>query len=676
MIKPLRLNRFFFVLLLVVAYPKISAQDLYTTGVLEFQDKNFKAAAETFEKVIVQNPNILEAYQYLINSYINLNEFDKAIKVIEENKLRFTNQKDITVLLGKLYLKELRLNEAEKTLLEVNSQYPDDTEVKTLLARLYFNKGVKLADKEEYQKAIKVLKKSLSFDKSFPESYAMLGSLYLQTNEIDSADKIFNEGLKKFPDNDVLIGNYALVAIKKKDYNKAIKDLEKVWNGNKDNIQIGLQLAKLYRVKYRIDEAFEIYESLLKKYPKEKSIYNEMLEYYTVINDQENRRKVLEKMEKVFTKDKKITLQKIRTYVKEGNDSLAINYYKEYINKHPKDFQVYFELIKIYEKGKKYKEARELLLLGNSLGLDSEEYYLKLGKLNEEDDNIIGAKSVYKEMIQHYPNNFLPYYRIANIFSDNNLTDSAFVYYKLALQVDKKQPFVLSKIAELYEMQGDKEQAITFYKKAFIYNITALSSEQKMVIQQLNSTENLINLMDKIDFTREDRIKVYKKNIEKSNNFLTNNLSSTKYLDEINKLIEQYPMSSILYYYKGMFYESKNDYKTAEKFYLRTLSTSPRNIEVHERIGQLYRKMNNNEKAIQSYKRILSLDNKNRVAYKALIQLYRKEGRLSELCDEWLKFHFTQPDNKILTEYLIEALHKSDRKADAEKIINEDKVNE
>ena len=73
---------------------------------------------------------------------------------------------------------------------EVNKKYPEDSEVKMLLSRIYFNKGVKLADKEKYKEAIKFLKISLSYDNSFPEAYAMLGSLYLQTDETEKADNM------------------------------------------------------------------------------------------------------------------------------------------------------------------------------------------------------------------------------------------------------------------------------------------------------------------------------------------------------------------------------------------------------------------------------------------------------------------------------------------------------
>lgn len=675
MIKLLRLSSFILFISLAFLFSEINAQDLYATGVLEYQNKNFKAAAESFEKFIAQNPNEATAYQYLINSYINLKEFNKAIDVIEKNKLRFSNSKEMTVLLGKLYMNAQRFEKAEQTLSEVNKKYPEDSEVKMLLSRIYFNKGVKLADKEKYKEAIKFLKISLSYDNSFPEAYAMLGSLYLQTDATEKADKIFSEGLKKFPDNDVLIGNSALLWIKKKNYDKAIKDLEQVWKNNQDNIQIGLQLAKLYRVKYKITEAFEIYESLLKKYPKEKAIYNEMLEYYTVIDDQENRRKILERMEAAFPKDEKITLDKINTYVKEGKDSLAIYHYNKYIDTHQKEFDVYFILADLYEKEKDYKSAKEILLKGNKLGLKSEEYYLKLGNLNEKEKDIQAAKKIYLEMSQIYPSNFLSYYRIGNIFFEQNNLDSAKAYYNKALSVDKKQPFVLGKLVELFVKENDKQNALTFSKKSFVYNMTALNSEQKMMITQLNTSNNLLSLMDKIDLSSEERMKTYKKNIENSNNYLMANLSDEEYLDEINSLIDEYPTSSILYFYKGKFYEKKKDYKTAEKLYLRVLSVSSRDIDTHKQLGKLYKKVNEPDKAIQAFKRVLSLDNKDREAYKTLIKLYRSEGRLSELCDEWMKFYFTQPENEVLKEYLIEALHKADRRGDAAKIINEGKEN-
>ena len=104
MIKLLRLSSSIFFIFLVFFYSEIAAQDLYSAGVLEYQKKNFKAAAEAFEKFIELNPNEATAYQYLINSYINMQEFNKAIDVIEKNKLRFRDSKEMTVLLGKLYM--------------------------------------------------------------------------------------------------------------------------------------------------------------------------------------------------------------------------------------------------------------------------------------------------------------------------------------------------------------------------------------------------------------------------------------------------------------------------------------------------------------------------------------------------------------------------------------------
>ncbi|MCF6271137.1 MAG: tetratricopeptide repeat protein [Melioribacteraceae bacterium] len=673
MIKQLLRNNSILIILLLFSFSKMDAQDLYTAGVMEFQNNNYEAAIESFEKYILFQPNDLSAYQYLINSYIALEKYDKAITILEENRFKFPDNKDMPLLLGKLYLNKQDFDKSEKIFSELNRKHPGEAEIKLLLSRIYYNKGIKRADAEMFDEAEYLLRKSLSLESDLPEAYALLGNILMQTDKIDEADKVFRQGLMKFPDNDVLLGNYSLLMIKKKNYDKAIIDLEKVWNNNKDNIQIGLQLAMLYRAKYKIPEAFEIYEFLLKKYPKEKSIYEEMLKYYTIIDDQEKRREIFERMEKAFPKDEKIAINKIETFAKEGKDSLAIFHYNSYLETHNKEFDVYFKLANLYEKEKKYNEGIDVLIKGKKEGLTTEEFYLKLGYLYEKKNQIDKALQTFNEMIELYPQNFLPYYRSGNIFFDKNNLDSAKVYYELALKAEEKQPFVLAKLANLYEKENNKGKAIAYYKNSFINNMISLNSEQQLMMTQLQSTNNLLGMMDEIDLSSEDRIKKYKSNIDNANKYLMNNLSNAKYLDEINNLIDDYPTSSILYYYKGIFYESKNNFTEAEELYKRVLSVAVKDIETHKRLAVLYQKMGAMNKAILSYKRVLSLNDTDSETYKALIKLYREEENLSELCDEWMKLYFTQPDNEILKEYLIEALHKADRNEDVSKIINKSK---
>ena len=80
--------------------------------------------------------------------------------------------------------------------------------------------------------------------------------------------------------------------------------------------------------------------------------------------------------------------------------------------------------------------------------------------------------------------------------------------------------------------------------------------------------------------------------------------------------------------------------------------------------------VSDSKEAILSYKRVLSLNPENRGMYKKLIKLYREDNRLDELCDEWQSIYVSQPDNIILEEFLITALHKAGRKVEATKIIN------
>ena len=677
MTRQFRLNNIFALLLFALLLPtQVLPQDLFTEGVMEFQNKHFKKSAEIFEKIIASEINNVKAYQYLINSYIQLKEFNKAIDLIEKNRRLFGNDKATEILLAKLYINIGKSTKGENILRRLNKQFPEDKEIKVLLSRIYYNKAVHSADRNRIKEAIKYLKTSQSYDSNFPQSYAMLGSLLLQEKRTKEADKVFRQGLKKFPGNEILISNYALVKIKKGNYDAAIKDLEKVWQNNKDDIQIGLQLAKLYRVKFKIPEAFKIYESLLKKYPKKRIIYNEMLNYYSIVDDQKNKRKLLEKMEKVFPNDSNLKIEEIKTYVKEGKDSIAIELYTDFLTKHPRDFKIYYDLSALYEKQKNYDKAIETLLEARKNGLNTDEYFLKLGELYEKKEDYASAKKTYREMIRHYAGNFLPYYKMGNIFFGHKQLDSAKTYYEIALKKESNQPFVLGKLAELFAETNQDSKALEFYKRAFRFNTIALNAEQKAVMEQLGKSNDLLTLMNKIDLNQEERMKEYKANIEKANIYLSSKLPTAQYLNELNKLIDEFPMASILYYYKGKFYESKKDFKNAEKYYLRVLSVNPRDVDAQKSLGNLYEKMHKPEKAIRAFKRVLSLNNKDQLAYKKLIHLYRAQGKLNELCDEWLKVHFTQPSNEVLKDYLIEALHKANRIEDAAKIINESKDNE
>jgi tetratricopeptide (TPR) repeat protein len=137
----------------------------------------------------------------------------------------------------------------------------------------------------------------------------------------------------------------------------------------------------------------------------------------------------------------------------------------------------------------------------------------------------------------------------------------------------------------------------------------------------------------------------------------------------INNLLERYPQSALLLYYKGLYFERIDDLSSALKYYDRVISRSSKVEDVHLHMAQIYYKQGNIKEAILSYKRLLSITPENRNVYKKIISLSEEENQLNKLCNEWLNVYSSNTENKLLKEYLIFALHKADRIVDAEKII-------
>ena len=652
--------------LLISLATLLNAQDLFTSGVLEYNNRNYEKAAELFESVISTNPFDEAPYSYLVNCYIELEENQKAIQTVEKATSQFPQNVNLKTTLGKLYVNDQRFDDAERVFLEILKTDTTNSEVKRLLSKINYNNALLAYSKKRFSVAIKILDKSLKYEVN-EDAYALKANSYIQLKNNSKAKEIVLMGLKKYPQNDQMLMDYSLLLINEKKYDEAITKLEPTWKRNPSNLQIGLQLGRLYRIKGKIKEAFEIYESLLKKYPSEKQIYNEMLVYYSLTRKEDEQRKIYERMEKEFPNDKEITLSKIKTYVDEGKDSVAIVRYSEFIDGNSQSYQAYIELAKLYFTKKMYEDG--IALMNKALNNDQtkKEIYFYLGKFYYKNNQLELALRTYSNYSKIKPNDYQTYYEIGSIYLEQKKLDLAKSNFERAIKINKNDALSLAKISKVYELQDDKINSEKFHKKSLVKNISALQKTEQLVLASINETNNLANLNS--DGENENMLQ-YKENINTSESYLSANLSDKKYLEMINGLLEQYPLSALLLFYKAQYYERVNNNKLALQFYERVIARSTRVEEAYVNMAQIYYKQGEKSKAIVSYKRVLSLKPQNRETYKKLIKLYREDDRLDELCDEWLSIYASQPDNKILEEFLITALHKSGRIEEATEIIN------
>ena len=663
MMKQFLRNSFLFLILLATL---LNAQDLFTSGVLEYNNKNYSKAADFFESVISVNAFDEASYSYLVNCYIEIEENQKAIETVEKATSLFPQNVNLKTTLGKLYVNEQRFDDAEKTFLEILKTDSENHEIKTLLSRINYNHALLEYSKKNYLIATVMLNKSLGYEIS-EDAYALKANSYIQLKENNIAKEVILKGLKKYPQSDQMLIDFSLLLIDEKKYDEAITKLEPVWKRKTNDIQIGLQLGRLYRIKSKITEAFKIYESLLKLYPSERQIYNEMIGYYSVVRKLDEQRKLFERMEKQFPNDKEITLSKIKTYTTEGKDSVAIVKYSAFLNENAQSYQAYIELAKLYDKNKIYEEGITLMNKALANNQSQKEIHFYLAKFYYNNSQLELSLQTHKKYSKIKPNDYEAYYEIGSIYLEEKKLDLAKLNFEKAIEINKNDALSLAKISKVYELQGDKVNAEKFYVKSLVKNIFALQKTEQLVLASINETNNLADVDSD---SKNDKMLHYKSNIKVAESYLSVNLTNEKYLEVVDNLMEQYPLSALLIFYKAQYYERNNNNKLALQYYERVIARSTRVEEAYINMAQIYYKQDKKNQAILSYKRVLSLNPENREIYKILIKLYREDGRLDELCNEWLSVYKSQPDNEILEEFLITALHKAGRKVEATKIIN------
>lgn len=110
------------------------------------------------------------------------------------------------------------------------------------------------------------------------------------------------------------------------------------------------------------------------------------------------------------------------------------------------------------------------------------------------------------------------------------------------------------------------------------------------------------------------------------------------------------------------------DAEQATGMLTRAARSAPGDPEIHRRIAQIYERGGDIRGALQAWERALAADSDMEEAYRQLIRLHRKNGTLDSLCDRWLARHRADPQNELLAEFLVDALHRAGRYEEARQI--------
>jgi len=195
-----------------------------------FSDAQYRRAIEQYEIALVNNPNLVEAYQYLGESYKNLyrgptvdtpenNErADKALEALNRAYEIDPYDKNVIYSLGDMYDRLRNFEEAEKLYLRILELEPTNMENYYVVAGFYKKyvpvrasgssgdqPGGETEGKTPFQKAEEMYLRRIELDSESPEGYAYAAQFYeeLQPPDFDKAYKFHVYRTRLEPDNNL-----------------------------------------------------------------------------------------------------------------------------------------------------------------------------------------------------------------------------------------------------------------------------------------------------------------------------------------------------------------------------------------------------------------------------------------------------------------------------------------
>jgi|SRR6185437_2362734 len=163
-------------------------EEIVATG----EKNKLSVAARHFEKAILLYPGFLEAQLRLGTTYMDLQQWPQAEKILRQANETHPKTPNVLFALGELYLQQKNPAEAEKALREGLEIEPRSWQGHFALGRLYWSL-------EDLPKAGRQVGYALQLNPNFGEAHLLGAHIYLRAHKVQEAEFEFEEYLRLEP---------------------------------------------------------------------------------------------------------------------------------------------------------------------------------------------------------------------------------------------------------------------------------------------------------------------------------------------------------------------------------------------------------------------------------------------------------------------------------------------
>lgn len=634
-----------------------------------FQNQEYHKVVSITGKILKKDSLNLQAHQLRASSLLAQKQVMQAEEAADHGLRIFPKAPSLLWIKAESLLQRGDIDAAlpiYQQLRNANTSFSEEM-IRQRLGLIYQSKGGTYYNNDKLELAEKNLEKAKDFMPDTLASYSNLALVYIKQEKWDKALEVIDEGRGRFPNEAGLQQIRANILLKNGDYDKVISEYEDLYQKNTNNLDVALPYAQLLMARGNKEKASEIYDKLIEENANQRKIYESLVEFYDHRHNQDAKRQALRKMQEQFPGDVSILKRIAQTYEKKDEWKSARAVYDSVQTMEGISKNISIAIARTFIQEDSLSAADEIYkqALKNS-PLDEELLKLR-GKLQQNAKQWEASEKTFTTLAE-INNSSYAYSRLAYAQAELGDTESAFTNYRKAMARRSEDPKVYLELSRMYMQKDSLRKAYEFGEKTLRMSLENVQELQQGIVRKLEGNQNLAEMQsaesEGMKFKEMNELAIH------AFEFVTTSFPQKDIMPLLKSLRQDYPQSGRLLYLISQYYQKHEKNEEALLLLKQSVRLAPNLGKVHKALGAYYQESNHIIQAIQSYERALSVAPEEEL-YIKLIELYRETGRLNWLCERWFAKYRANPNNKLLKEYLIAALHKADRFEEAKQLIKE-----
>ncbi len=391
-----------------------------------FKQKNYKMAADRYDKASALVPNYPAVSFYKGYAHYNLEEFDLALDAFNKALSQGYTPIEIYKVRWFIYLKNKDYDSALADIQEVIKVQPNNGNLLITLGDIYSGKNMHREAIENYQKAALMFPNNADLQYAIAYSYARTGNSSQQ-------------------------GVYALNAIQ-----KGTRYVGDSW----------FLVASAFQTEKKLPESAEAFEKAISAKPELTAAYTNLSQIYQTLNRFDDAITVLKKGTEVNPTDGNLYISLSWLYSLMDRNIEAVGAGKKAIAYAPEQYMGYTNLCRAYMDLKQYDTAIQTCNNALKLNPGDGETNFYIGRSLSLQSKREVAKGYYEkavvglvEFVKNNPDYADGYYLLGNSYLALEQKEKAVVAYKKCLELSPRFAKVVYNLGYVYYLLGDKVNA-------------------------------------------------------------------------------------------------------------------------------------------------------------------------------------------------------------------------